>query len=63
MKAAERDSERGGIGRYPTGPAVVPHRKNAAERVMWAALWPVAWVVVKLTRCRRDDANANARGT
>jgi hypothetical protein len=37
---------------YPPGPAVVPHRKNAAEWVMWAALWPVAWVVAKLTRCR-----------
>ena len=30
--------------RYPLGPAVVRHRKNAAEWVMWALLWPLAWV-------------------
>jgi hypothetical protein len=29
----------------PLGPAVVPHRKNAAEWVMWVVLWPVAWVM------------------
>ena len=34
------------------GPPVVPHRKNAAEWVMWAALWPVAWVVAKLSKAR-----------
>ena len=37
---------------FPPGPAVVPHRKNAAEWVMWAALWPVAWVLAKLTKAR-----------
>ena len=43
----QREGER---QQYPCGPAVVPHRKNAAEWVMWAALWPVAWVVARLTR-------------
>ena len=28
----------------PVGPAVVPHRKNAAEWVMWLVIWPVAWL-------------------
>ena len=52
MTAAERLREEDEIGHYPPGPAVVPHRKNAAEWVMWAALWPVAWALAKLTRCR-----------
>ncbi len=33
-----------GAERYPVGPPVVPHRKNAAEWVMWVVLWPVALV-------------------
>ena len=34
-----------GPQQYPVGPPVMPHRKNAAEWVMWAALRPVAWLV------------------
>ena len=28
----------------PVGPATVPHRKNAAEWVMWVVLWPAGWL-------------------
>jgi hypothetical protein len=26
------------------------HRKNAAEWVMWLALWPIAWVMRRFAR-------------
>ena len=26
------------------------HRKNAAEWLMWIALWPIAWAVKLVTR-------------
>ena len=37
----------------PVGPAVVPHRKNAAEWVMWLALLPlvpIAWLIDRIER-------------
>ena len=42
--------------RYPVGPAVVPHRKNAAEWVMWIALRPLVPVarLIERLRARKD---------
>jgi hypothetical protein len=33
----------------PVGPAVVPHRKNAAEWVMWLAAAPVVLLLRAIT--------------
>jgi hypothetical protein len=41
--------------RYPRGPAVVPHRKNAAEWLMYATLYPFAWVVSRLRPAGRSN--------
>ncbi|HZK80625.1 MAG TPA: hypothetical protein VFC46_06145 [Humisphaera sp.] len=34
--------QHGSLQRFPAGPAVVPHRKNAAEWMMWIVVMPVA---------------------
>lgn len=48
--------------RYPTGPAVVPHRKNAAEWIMWCAIAPAAWVMQLLHIVSGMFRNAQAGG-
>ncbi len=34
--------------KIPLGPSVIPHRKNAAEWVLWAVLRPVVWLARRL---------------
>ena len=41
---------RGLPAKLPIGPAVVPHRKNAAEWVMYVVLYPFAWAASRLSR-------------
>lgn len=41
----------------PVGPAVVPHRKNAAEWVMWLAAAPLV-----LLLCAASFATSRLRG-
>jgi hypothetical protein len=37
----ERAGERGPPSSFPCHP--IPHRKNAAEWVMYAMVWPILW--------------------
>ena len=49
--------------RYPVGPTAYPHRKNAAEWVLWAVLWPIGKAArVWDSWCRRARGAADGGG-